>query len=119
MISGNSYILESGADNVPPVELYRRPDRIRIKGPRRAIPDADYVISGQTLRVMVDPGTGKSKIKHIKLFNQWMITMAITYIIAATDIDQHVANKHIKFITKCEQVVISKPKPNRCANTII
>ena len=58
LISGNSYILESGAENVPPIELYTlRPDRIRIKGSRRAIPDAyNYMVGGQIVESYeVDP----------------------------------------------------------------
>ena len=119
LISGNSYILESGADNVPPVELYTlRPDRIRIKGSRRAIPDAyNYVISGQTIESYeVDPGTGKSKIKHIKLFNPMDDYYGLSPISsAATDIDQHnLANKHnvnlLQNGARPSGAVIFKPK---------
>ena len=99
LISGNSYILESGADNAPPIELYTlRPDRIRIKGSQTAIPKAyDYIIGGQIANSYeVDPATGNSKVKHIKLFNPMDDYYGLSPIqSAATDIDQHnLANKH-------------------------
>ena len=99
LISGNSYILESGAENAPPIELYTlRPDRIRIKGSQTAIPKAyDYIIGGQVANSYeVDPATGNSKVKHIKLFNPLDDYYGLSPIqSAATDIDQHnLANKH-------------------------
>jgi HK97 family phage portal protein len=99
LISGNSYILESGAENAPPIELYTlRPDRIRIKGSQTAIPKAyDYMIGGQVANsYQVDPATGNSKVKHIKLFNPLDDYYGLSPIqSAATDIDQHnLANKH-------------------------
>mgnify|MGYP003122402694 CR=1 FL=1 len=99
LISGNSYILESGAENSPPIELYTlRPDRIRIKGSQTAIPKAyDYMIGGQIANSYeVDPATGNSKVKHIKLFNPLDDYYGLSPIqSAATDIDQHnLANKH-------------------------
>ena len=99
LISGNSYILESGAENAPPIELYTlRPDRIRIKGSQTAIPKAyDYIIGGQIANSYeVDPATGNSKVKHIKLFNPLDDYYGLSPIqSAATDIDQHnLANKH-------------------------
>ena len=99
LISGNSYILESGAENAPPIELYTlRPDRIRIKGSNTAIPKAyDYMIGGQVANSYdVDQATGNSKIKHIKLFNPMDDYYGLSPIqSAATDIDQHnLANKH-------------------------
>ena len=99
LISGNSYILESGAENAPPIELYTlRPDRIRIKGSQTAIPKAyDYMIGGQIANSYeVDPATGNSKVKHIKLFNPLDDYYGLSPIqSAATDIDQHnLANKH-------------------------
>ena len=99
LISGNSYILESGAENAPPIELYTlRPDRIRIKGSQTAIPKAyDYIIGGQIANSYeVDPATGNSKVKHIKLFNPMDDYYGLSPIqSAATDIDQHnLANKH-------------------------
>ena len=99
LISGNSYILESGAENAPPIELYTlRPDRIRIKGSQTAIPKAyDYMIGGQIANSYeVDPATGNSKVKHIKLFNPMDDYYGLSPIqSAATDIDQHnLANKH-------------------------
>ena len=119
LISGNSYILESGAENTPPIELYTlRPDRIRIKGSSRAIPDAyNYMVGGQIVESYeVDQATGKSKIKHIKLFNPMDDYYGLSPIqSAATDIDQHnLANKHnvnlLQNGARPSGAVIFKPK---------
>ena len=98
-ISGNSYILGVGADNQPPTELYNlRPDRIRIKAGKRATPEAyHYIIGGQVVdSYEVDQATGKSKIKHIKLFNPLDDFYGMSPIMSSSiDIDQHnLANKH-------------------------
>jgi len=98
-ISGNSYILGVGGDNQPPTELYNlRPDRIRIKAGKRATPEAyHYIIGGQVVESYdVDQATGKSKIKHIKLFNPLDDFYGMSPIMSSSiDIDQHnLANKH-------------------------
>ena len=98
-ISGNSYILGVGGDNQPPTELYNlRPDRIRIKAGKRATPEAyNYMIGGQVVESYeVDQATGKSKIKHIKLFNPLDDFYGMSPIMSSSiDIDQHnLANKH-------------------------
>ena len=98
-ISGNSYILGVGGDNQPPTELYNlRPDRIRIKAGKRATPEAyHYMIGGQVVESYeVDQASGKSKIKHIKLFNPLDDFYGMSPIMSSSiDIDQHnLANKH-------------------------
>ena len=119
LISGNSYLLESGAENTPPIELYTlRPDRIRIKGSSRAIPEAyNYLVGGQVIESYdVDQATGKSKVKHIKLFNPMDDYYGLSPIqSAATDIDQHnLANKHnvnlLQNGARPSGAVIFKPK---------
>ena len=119
LISGNSYMLESGAENTPPIELYTlRPDRIRIKGSSRAIPEAyNYLVGGQVIESYdVDQATGKSKVKHIKLFNPMDDYYGLSPIqSAATDIDQHnLANKHnvnlLQNGARPSGAVIFKPK---------
>jgi HK97 family phage portal protein len=119
LISGNSYILESGAENTPPIELYTlRPDRIRIKGSSKAIPEAyNYLVGGQVIESYdVDQATGKSKVKHIKLFNPMDDYYGLSPIqSAATDIDQHnLANKHnvnlLQNGARPSGAVIFKPK---------
>ena len=119
LISGNSYLLESGAENSPPIELYTlRPDRIRIKGSSRAIPEAyNYLVGGQVIESYdVDQATGKSKVKHIKLFNPMDDYYGLSPIqSAATDIDQHnLANKHnvnlLQNGARPSGAVIFKPK---------
>ena len=99
LISGNSYILSVGGDRTPPTELYNlRPDRLKIKVGKRAMPTSyDYVIGGQTVEsYLVDQATGKSKVKHIKFFNPLDDFYGMSPIQAASiDIDQHnLANKH-------------------------
>ena len=99
LISGNSYILSVGGDRTPPTELYNlRPDRIKIKAGKRAMPISyDYIIGGQTVEsYSVDQATGNSKIKHIKFFNPMDDFYGMSPIMAASiDIDQHnLANKH-------------------------
>ena len=98
-ISGNSYILGVGADNTAPTELYNlRPDRVRIKAGQRATPESyQYVIGGQVVEnYEVDQATGKSRIKHIKLFNPLDDFYGMSPIMSSSiDIDQHnLANKH-------------------------
>ena len=98
-ISGNSYILGVGADNTSPTELYNlRPDRVRIKAGQRATPQSyQYMIGGQVVEnYEVDQATGKSRIKHIKLFNPLDDFYGMSPIMSSSiDIDQHnLANKH-------------------------
>lgn len=99
LISGNSYILSVGGDRTPPTELYNlRPDRVKIKVGKRAMPISyDYIIGGQSVdSYSVDQATGNSKVKHIKYFNPMDDFYGMSPIMAASiDIDQHnLANKH-------------------------
>ena len=99
LISGNSYILSVGGDRTPPTELYNlRPDRIKIKAGKRAMPlSYDYIIGGQAIdSYQVDQATGNSKVKHIKFFNPLDDFYGMSPIQASSvDIDQHnLANKH-------------------------
>ena len=99
LLSGNSYVLRTGADNQPPKELHLlRPDRIKIQPSNTTIPKAyDYELSGQTVNTYtVDPETGESEIKHFKLWNPLDDYYGLSPIRAASvDIDQHnYAAKH-------------------------
>ena len=99
LISGNNYMLSVGGDNTPPTELYNlRPDRVRIKAGQRATPESyQYIIGGQVVEnYEVDQATGKSRIKHIKLFNPLDDFYGMSPIMSSSiDIDQHnLANKH-------------------------
>ena len=99
LISGNSYILSVGGDRTPPTELYNlRPDRIKIRAGKRAMPlSYDYIIGGQAVdSYTVDQATGNSKVKHIKYFNPLDDFYGMSPIQASSvDIDQHnLANKH-------------------------
>ena len=99
MLSGNSYILGVGAENRPPSELHLlRPDRLEIKGKGRPIPEKYvYKINGQTAgEYDVDPETGSSDLKHIKLWNPLDDYYGLSPLsAAAVEIDQHnLASKH-------------------------
>ena len=119
LISGNNYTLSIGGDRQPPTELYNlRPDRLRIRTGKRAMPLAyDYLISGQVVdSYEVDQATGNSKIKHFKLFNPLDDYYGMSPIQASSvDIDQHnLANKHnvnlLQNGARPSGAVIFKPK---------
>jgi hypothetical protein len=58
-------VLSVGGDKTPPTELYNlRPDRIKIKVGKRAMPISyDYMIASQTVEsYLVDQATGKSRV---------------------------------------------------------
>ena len=99
MLSGNAYILGVGAENRPPRELHLlRPDRIEIKGSGSPIPDRYcYKIGGKMIgEYQVDPETGTSDVKHIKLWNPLDDYYGLSPLsAAATEIDQHnMAGRH-------------------------
>lgn len=99
LLSGNSYILKTGPDEREPQELYTlRPDRMRIVPSQRMIPNAfQYVVNGQvSASYSVDPSTGNSDVKQIKLFNPLDDYYGLSPLKAASaDIDQHnLSNKH-------------------------
>ena len=125
LISGNSYILSVGGDRQPPTELYNlRPDRLRIRTGKRAMPLAyEYLISGQVVdSYEVDQATGNSKVKHIKLFNPLDDYYGMSPIQASSvDIDQHnLANKHnvnlLQNGARPSGAVIFKPKDETGGN---
>ena len=99
MLSGNAYILKVGGENRPPQELHLlRPDRIEIKGEGRPIPNSyQYKINGKMVGdYAVDPETGTSDLKHIKLWNPLDDYYGLSPLsAAAVEIDQHnLASKH-------------------------
>jgi HK97 family phage portal protein len=93
LLSGNSYVLRTGADNQPPKELHLlRPDRIKIEPSNTTIPKSyQYELSGQVVASYpVDSETGASEIKHFKLWNPTDDYYGLSPIRAASvDIDQH------------------------------
>tara|TARA_Y100001937_G_scaffold35102_1_gene50384 strand:- start:1076 stop:3190 length:2115 start_codon:yes stop_codon:yes gene_type:complete len=93
LLSGNCYILKVGADIGSPKELHLlRPDRIKIKGSGKPIPESyEYVINGRTQAVYpIDETTGNSDIKQIKLFNPLDDYYGMSPMSpAAIEIDQH------------------------------
>ena len=99
MLSGNSYILKVGGENRPPQELHLlRPDRLEVKGKGRPIPEKYvYKINGKIAgEYDVDPETGSSDLKHIKLWNPLDDYYGLSPLsAAAVEIDQHnLASKH-------------------------
>ena len=93
LLSGNAYVLKVGADIGTPKELHLlRPDRIKIKGSGKPIPQSyEYVINGRTQQVFpIEETTGKSDLKQIKLFNPLDDYYGLSPLSpAATEIDQH------------------------------
>lgn len=93
LLSGNTYILKVGADIGTPKELHLlRPDRIKIKGSGKPIPESyEYVINGRVHQVYpIDENTGNSDVKQIKLFNPLDDYYGMSPMSpAAIEIDQH------------------------------
>ena len=99
LLSGNAYILKVGAEIGSPKELHLlRPDRIRIKGKGKAIPDSyEYVLGGKVQQVYpIDETNGNSDLKQIKLFNPLDDYYGLSPMsAAAVEVDQHnMAGKH-------------------------
>tara|TARA_R110000744_G_scaffold5660_1_gene20094 strand:+ start:3770 stop:5683 length:1914 start_codon:yes stop_codon:yes gene_type:complete len=99
LLSGNAYILKTGAEMGAPKELHQlRPDRIQIKGGGKAIPDRyEYIINGQVRNTyMVDQENGYSELKHVKLWNPLDDYYGLSPIsAAAVEVDQfNMASKH-------------------------
>jgi|TARA_R110000765_G_scaffold49159_3_gene100049 HK97 family phage portal protein len=99
MLSGNAYILKSGGMDGIPQELHLlRPDRMAIKGGKGYIPERyEYLINGRIQQsYAVDPKTGYSDVKHIKLWNPLDDYYGCSPLsAAAVEIDQHnLSSKH-------------------------
>ena len=93
LLSGNAYILKVGSDIGSPRELHLlRPDRIQIKGGGKPIPDRyEYTINGKVQNVFdIDPDTGNSDLKHIRLWNPLDDYYGCSPLqAAAEEVDQH------------------------------
>ena len=120
LISGNSYMLRVGSDDGVPTELYcLRPDRIEIKTTKYGfMPNSyHYVVEGQIRdKYDIDPLTGQSVLKQIKLFNPMDDFMGQSPLMpAAADIDQHnLGGKHNTHLlingARPSGAVVYKPK---------
>ena len=93
LLSGNSYILKTGTENQAPKELHLlRPDRMKIKGSGKSIPERyDYIIDGKVKATYaVNPVNGNSEVKHIKLYNPMDDLYGCSPLsAAAVEVDQH------------------------------
>lgn len=93
LLSGNSYMLRIGPQGGMPTELYNlRPDRIKIKTKKTHMPLAyEYWVDGRIKTTYdIDPLTGQSDVKHIKMFHPLDDNFGLSPIMpSASDIDQH------------------------------
>ena len=120
LLSGNAYVLKVGGGMANgPKELHLlRPDRIRVKGGNRPIPERyEYVINGRVEKTYeVDQENGFSELKHIKLWNPLSDYEGCSPLsAAAVEIDQHnLASQHnISLLTNGARpsgAVVFKPK---------
>jgi len=92
LLSGNSYALSSGVNQIP-TELYLlRPDRVEIEPSDTSIPKSyKYKLNSQVVaRYEADPVTGQSEVKHFKLWNPLDDYLGLSPLMAAAvDLDQH------------------------------
>ena len=92
LLSGNSYALSSGVNQVP-TELYLlRPDRVEIEPSDTSVPKSyKYKLNSQVVaKYEADPVTGQSEVKHFKLWNPLDDYLGLSPLMAAAvDLDQH------------------------------
>lgn len=91
LLAGNVYV-EAVMPEREPLELYLlRPDRVRVIPGLSGIPEAyDYTLGGRTVRIPVDPYSGKSRVLHIRTFHPLHDWYGMSPIEAAAHaIDQH------------------------------
>ncbi len=92
LLDGNSYALRSDVNGKPSELHILRPDRMTITPSKTQIPkNYQYKINGQiAAQYDVDPETGASEVKHLKLWNPLDDYYGLSPIsAAAVDIDQH------------------------------
>ena len=98
LLSGNSYALHTIVSGLPRELHLLRPDRMKIVPSKTHIPSAyEYHIDGRVVnRYDVDSETGRSDVKHFKMWNPLDDYYGLSPIQAASvDIDQHnYAAKH-------------------------
>jgi HK97 family phage portal protein len=92
LLSGNSYAISSTAGGVPTELHLLRPDRIEVVPSSTSIPKAyNYKLQGKIVnRYEADPFTGRSEVKHFKLWNPLDDYLGLSPMMAASiDVDQH------------------------------
>ena len=118
LLSGNSYALSSGVNQVP-TELYLlRPDRVEIEPSETAVPKSyKYKLNNQVVaKYEADPVTGQSEVKHFKLWNPLDDYLGLSPLMAAAvDLDQHnmIAKHNIGLLNNGARpsgAIVFKPK---------
>ncbi len=98
LLGGNSYAIRTDVAGLPRELHLLRPDRVRVKPSKTSLPSGyEYVLSGRIVKeYVVDPETGASDIKHMKMWNPLDDYYGLSPIMAAAvDIDNHnEINKH-------------------------
>ena len=98
LLGGNSYAIRTDVAGLPRELHLLRPDRVRVKPSKTSLPSGyEYVLSGKVVKEYdVDPETGASDIKHMKMWNPLDDYYGLSPIMAAAvDIDNHnEINKH-------------------------
>ena len=98
LLGGNSYAIRTDIAGQPRELHLLRPDRVRVKPSKTSLPSAyEYVLSGKVVKeYAVDPETGSSDLKHMKMWNPLDDYYGLSPIMAAAvDIDNHnEINKH-------------------------
>tara|TARA_Y100000004_G_scaffold134134_1_gene151645 strand:- start:14875 stop:16929 length:2055 start_codon:yes stop_codon:yes gene_type:complete len=122
LLSGNCYILKTGNAG-PPQELhFLRPDRVEINSSRnKTIPDSyDYKVNGKvSASYPIDPETGKSDVKQLKLWNPLDDYYGASPLFAAAvEVDQHnlASNHNINLLSNGARpsgAVVFKPKDDQ------
>ena len=98
LLGGNSYAIRTDVAGLPRELHLLRPDRVRVKPSKTSLPSGyEYVLSGKVVKEYeVDPETGASDLKHMKMWNPLDDYYGLSPIMAAAvDIDNHnEINKH-------------------------
>jgi HK97 family phage portal protein len=118
LLSGNSYAIASEVSGSPQELHILRPDRVEVVPSNTTIPKAyNYKLNGKIVATYeADPVTGKSEVKHFKLWNPLDDYLGLSPLMAASiDVDQHnmIAKHNIALLTNGARpsgAVVFRPK---------